>query len=260
MDDVVGAWLLCRLGGFAGAQFEFVSVKKTVLNPDADPSLVYIGVGLSRFDEHTGKVGETATTLVWDSIKNSLALSEIKRHALERLVDWTKKEDLGMLKDAPLRDFSVSAIFAGASSLFKSLSPQEYIHSTFFILDCLLTYYENEVMLEIDWQNRIEFLTKWGKGVALVTKAKGFDAYAYTKGFILSLAIDAADGHRSIKARADSNVDLSEVYRKLLALEPGRDWFLHHSKRMLLCAGANEQREKKHYLNPKELIELLINE
>ena len=240
MDDVVGAWLLCRYGDFAGCQFQFISVKKPVLNPDADHSRVYVGVGLSRYDEHTGKMGQTAATLVWNDIKKSLVVTTVRYKALERLVDWTKKEDLGLLKSSQWHDFSVSAIFSGASTLFNEVTNEQYIQATFFILDSLVAYYENEALLEIDWHARVEFSSSWGKGIALLTKAKGLDGFAYQKGFILTVSINPMDNSCSIKAAAESDIDLTTVFNRLKDQYSNRDWFLHHSKKMIITGGIGQ--------------------
>jgi hypothetical protein len=60
-----------------------------------------------------------------------------------------------------------------------------------------------------------------------------------------------------IAARSRSNVDLTPVYRDLRRIEPDADWYLHPSKRLLLCGTAKAPPRVPSKLSLEELVGVL---
>ncbi len=62
----------------------------------------------------------------------------------------------------------------------------------------------------------------------------GSSRLAFGNGAVLYVYRDK-HGHTGIAARSRSSVDLTPVFHDLRKLDPGADWYLHPSKRLLLC-------------------------
>lgn len=109
LDDICAAWLLKRyLSDCRDAEIEFIPVDDP--NP-ANEADYYVGVKRGRFDEHKGDVGECAATLVWKHIKQVAPPSDrLEKAAVEKLTDWVRLEDTGLLMKLDLREYAVPTI------------------------------------------------------------------------------------------------------------------------------------------------------
>ena len=258
LDDVAAIWLLKKFHpdfGEAGVEF----LMRPASGQFAIPSgAVGIGIGRGQFDEHKGDLEDCATSLVWKWLvkQDRVKIDKNTQPALERLVDWVLKEDLGQLNSVPWREWSVSTVFANYDEVVSDDDHQVYAFGV-QLLESLLIAFRDQVKLDTDWAKRQEFLTRWGKAVALESEVYGSSWRAYQAGAVLVCEVDRTKGYRQIRAEAHSDVDLSEAYAVAHKQEPKASWFLHHSKRLLLCGSGSATDFVSSKLTLQQLIDLV---
>lgn len=238
MDDVCAMWLLKRfLPDFQNAGVDFISAGPDGGETDAsDPDKAYVGVGRGQFDEHKGDIGQCSASLVLAHVRERASLDSNVVTALQRIVDWVLLEDTGKLALMEYRDFCIPSVLRGEYD--RAGKDSHAVASIgFAMLDALLHAQLNNIRLEKDWEKRMEFESMFGKAVALETSAHDADVFAYRKGFDVAVTINVAHSYHSIRAKADSNIDLTPVYEELVRREPDASWYFHHSKKMLICGG-----------------------
>ncbi len=256
LDDICAIWLFKRFHpDFAESKVEFVSASKGNL-PAEDKEKVYLGVGRGRFDEHKGDLEDAAASLVWKFLKEEgfTPKDEILAGALEELVDWVRLDDLGKLKDLPYKDFDVPAflrIYGG-----KEVKPsEENLNLGMNILDRIYLVLQDKQKAIKDFEQRVEFETKFGKGVAVESEFVN-RAFCDTKEGDVFLMLDPR--FRSVQFYSPKeNTDLEPIYKKVKELDPEAQWFLHQSHKMVLCGSGSAPDSKPTKLSFEELIEVL---
>lgn len=253
LDDICGMWLFRKfVPSFRGAPMRFVSA--TTKDP-GDPKVVFIGMGRRRFDEHKGDVGESATSLVWRFVRPKVRNS-IDRAALDRLVLWVRDEDRGMHDLEPGRELGP---IPQLRSYFErhGRDSRRLTEFGFELLEGILSSLRNTALLDGAWKKRIEFRTRWGAGVALATAVADADQYAYQKGAVLLVLHNTETGFRHYRASAKSRVNLTSVYRQLMKVDRQADWYLHHSKKLLLSGSDVAPETKLSKLPLHRLVDLV---
>ena len=253
LDDVCAAWLLQRFyPGWGKARVRFVSARMAPQASSRDT--IYIGIGRGKYDEHKGDIGETATTLVWRDVRAHIK-NQLDLHALEMLVSWAKREDLGQYMGNPERSYSI--VIAVEHQWNLSGTDGAHLKVAYAILDAVLNHLRDRAVVERDWAHRIEFQTRWGRGVGLQTSGRDVSTYAYEKEFVLCARVDKKRGFRGISAHAGSRVDLTAAAVRLRKIDPHAEWFLHHSKKLLLSGSRVAPGMKVSKLPLKKLIEIV---
>ncbi len=235
LDDICGIWLIQKyLPGWADAAVEFLPAT-TTLHDDADTLMV--GIGRGQFDEHKGNVGESATTLVWQHIKETADLDELEAAALDLLTEWVRRGDTSEHDAAEMVAHGPWLPSEQLHAYYERHDKDSLALHRFGVELCedALIRYRNAVLLERDWRTRVEFDTPWGRGVGLTTDASGADDYAYSAGFVLLVYVHPKNGYRGYRATPESGVDLSATHAFLEAKDEDAHWFLHHSKKLLLA-------------------------
>ncbi|MFH1046691.1 MAG: hypothetical protein V1738_00140 [Patescibacteria group bacterium] len=257
LDDICGMWQFVRfVPGFADAEFDFISTDHRG-NPKEDSAdRLHIGVGRGPFDEHKGDLNDCATSLVFKHLVKTVSLTADLERALEKIVAWVMLEDTGKLATIDQRDFTVPIILKGEYDRSERDS-RKVVELGFKILDALLPGQLNQVQLENVWSERTEFNSRFGRAVALVSNLSGVDSFAYRQGIPLVIQINSSNRYHGIRAEARSNIDLTSLYDRFKQLEPEVSWYLHHSKKMLLCGGDLSPETKPSSLLLEEIIELL---
>lgn len=254
-DDITGIWLLRRyLPECRKAKVSFVSSSG---RDPGRPGEIWVGVGRGLFDEHKGDIGESAATLVMRHILETRPdIAGVEKAALDRLMVWVRDEDIGMHEEGHDREFGVMSILRSHFDRRGHDSEELLAFGSEIIEDIFVSLVNREV-LAMDWERREEFESPWGKAVALETSAYGADDYAYSRGFDLLVLISPEKGFRHFRASARSEIDLTEVYMALKRLDPKADWFLHHSKKLLLSGSDVAPDSKKSKLSLRDLIRVL---
>jgi hypothetical protein len=257
LDEVCCVWLIRRFWpGAAGADVRFVLNNYVGADVDADPQRLFVGVGLGRFDEHRGALGECATTLVWQELTKLVFLDDLTRTAVERLITWVKDEDLGKHKGLANQDFSLPVILQGAY-LAGGQSSSAMMDLGVSCLDALYETERQNVVLLKDWAERREVPSHFGRTVALITDADLVDGYAYEQGYDLVLLTNRAGTYHAFRARAGAPIDLTPVAEAIRQMDPGASWFFHHGKHMLMLGGDHQPDATPSRLSLDDMIELV---
>ncbi|KKQ96069.1 MAG: hypothetical protein A3C27_01455 [Candidatus Levybacteria bacterium RIFCSPHIGHO2_02_FULL_39_36] len=313
LDAVVSAWLIKRfLPGWENANLQFVPAgeklegkyAKTgeeieeIILPNGDRAeIIHVDTGLGKLDHHqTENTNVCATSLSFDYVKKhneSLMRDENKLEALRRIVEYVIDDDhfqevFYENPTADLYDFSIIGLIHGIKLRFPK-DDLACINFGMEMIEAVFHYFENKIWAEEEIKEKgIDFMTRWGKGIAIETLNDTVLKLAQTMGFVLAVRKDPATGSVRIKARpkkrnvilneregsfakkdsspkaqndifTDVDIDLTPVYEKLRRMDPEATWFLHASKRMLLNGSSKNPEMKGSKLTLSEVVEVLQN-
>lgn len=245
LDDIAAIWLFKKFHPeYQDAEIKFISasVNGATLDGkpvDNDPNILHFGVGRGKYDEHKGDVGECATSLVWKEVveQGLVPQDEIEKQAYEELTAWNTLIDTAKLPQFPYEGFSVPSFIRPLSG--KDEDSLEAVILGEKILDRILQVLINKNKVEKDWENRVEFDTKWGKAVAIASDDASrviVRGLVYDQGLDYALFLMMRPKSKSAEYFTDKDeVELTELEQKVRQLEPEATWYLHHSKKMLLC-------------------------
>ncbi len=274
LDDVCGIWLFKQYHpDFKDAEINFVPLNATggitydEKPVDSDPNIVHIGVCRGEFDEHgpkhaNAKVPESASTLVFKFLdsKGFLPQDVVHHDGLKRVVDFVLALDTGSIRGKELFGYTIGAVIQ-AMNLRTDKDDLALSHEMFDLgwkmLDGLYISEQDHTQLIEDWKLRKDF--QWGnfKGVALTTESKRVDDFAYSKGYDFVVYIDPKNGYRKIRAGRANQLSFEPVYKKLTEIDPGAEWYLHQSKKLLICGHEIAPDTKLSKLSLEELIKII---
>ncbi len=234
LDDICAIWLFKRFEpSFKGAEVDFISASNE--NKQDSEDLIYLGVGKGQFDEHKGDTKDCATSLVWKHFKSkNLVTDEITSKAVDRLVEWSKVIDLGRSPVYEYDSFTIPAFIRPLDGTKDASLKAIDLGSE--ILDRILEVLKKEANAEVDWATKTEFDSKYGKSFAVKSHFVN-RPFCVKKGGQLFLMYDPKNG--GVQYFTPSHeIDLEDIYKKVMELDPKASWFLHQSHHMVLC-GAN---------------------
>ncbi len=271
LDEIVAIWLIKNLD----PEWRELTVDYKATNPrggevdlenvDKDPDTLYLGLGRSKFDEHRldkeAAAKDCAATLVWkDLVSRGLApTDEIKKAGIEKLLEFTLQEDTGALKsiDHWLSDFTIESLWSGFSQFNHGDSDKKLSYGL-PLMDYMVTYLTNVAGAEKQLKDKgQEFVTKWGPAVAIESDSGTLGTIAYRQGKVLVIGINPKLGYRRFTGKTGTEVDLTEVYEKLLETDTEAEWYLHQSKRMLLSGSHSAPNVKVSKLSLQQMIDLV---
>jgi hypothetical protein len=286
MDAITSVWLIRKfLPGWENAGVKFVPAGERIGGEPKGQSFDYVieeigrdeyiqaDTGMGPLDHHqTQSITVCATTRTFDFIKKDLLaykppINPEKLEALERMVKYVLQVDHFQevfRKDslADYNDFSIVNILDGLK-LQKPNQDEYYVTFISQCLDALLHDFENKIWAEREIrQNGIEFVTRWGKGLAIESINDSVVKLAQLMGYVIVARRDPRKGYLRIKARPNQNdtdkgVDLTLVSEKLRKMDPTATWFLHVSKKMLLNGSPKNPKMKPTKLPLSDIIEVL---
>lgn len=235
LDDVAASWLLARCDPtLKSAKLKFVPTSAGGIALKADE--IGVGVGRGKYDEHKGDLRDSAASLVWKDLKRRGKLpSGDEGKAVTDLVDMVRRGDLGEFIGRPGNFFSVAQIVQTLSGL-----PGEDSRSAsmigFKMLDALLRLHLEKISIERAVKRGQSFSTKWGRGIGLVSDALpgSVSTLLAEKGYALVILQHPSRAYLHVRAAPASRADLSALAARVFAAEPDREWYFHHSKKMLL--------------------------
>jgi hypothetical protein len=253
LDDICAMWIMARyLPGWEAATFEYIPANTTPSTVQDTKDRIHVGTGRGRFDEHKGDHDDCATTLVAKYVYETAEIPDAERKALDKMTAWVFTEDTGKLQGEPRREFSVPAALQLA--FFSEGRDSERVRAIgFSILDAIMVGLRNQVIIEEDWKDRIEFDSKYGRAIGIRTDGQELPGYAYGKGFDLVVLVGKDTPYATIRATAGSATDLTEVRERIAAAEDV-PWFFHHSKKMLICGGQKTDGKCRTTLSLEQLI------
>ncbi len=230
LDCLAAVWILRRWGGYHHAALRFVPSGATLDGRpvDVDPLVIHVDTGGGRFDHHsTNDHSLSATELV----RRTVAPLD---QALARLARLVTQIDHAQADLTPI--FNVNDLIAGFHALYPD-NPESVVAAMSANLDAWYADETRQMRLELAFALRVEFDTPWGLGIAMESDDGASSRLAFGHGAVLYVYRDG-QGNTGIAARSRSNVDLTAAYHDLRGLDPGADWYLHPSKRLLLCGTA----------------------
>lgn len=269
LDEICALWLIQKYWPqFEDADIEFVATGPTGgerwenIEPDSNPFVIYVGVGQGKFDEHKGAEGddkESAASLIWQETQNRCSIPKGYKEAVDRIVEYVKKEDLGHFMKNSNGQFGLPAILSGLYGINGRDSKRVYEVGR-QLMEAIMFEMIKRVSAEKDWEGRREFDTPWGRGAAYISDVPGVERIAYSEGFVLVVNHNTTKTYHGFRADPDSSVDLTNVALRIEQLEPQAEWFLHQSKRMLLCGGDITNTTNNSNLSLDQLIQLVKKE
>ncbi len=264
LDDIAAIWLFKKFNpDFKEAKLEFLKATSGTVTyenkpVDENPEVVHFGIGKGKFDEHKGDVDECATSLVWIDVAGKV-VDNIEKLALQRIVDWVTLEDTGRLPIEKYSEFSVPAFIRPADS--SQTGSTKAVEMGSEILDRILNVVKNTEQAKVDWEERIEFESQFGKAVAIKSNAVDRNFCKEQGGELsrereacLFLMLDPKSGFVQYFTPSHE-IDLEPIYTKVKELDPQADWFLHHSHHMVICGSGTAPDSKPTKLSFEKLME-----
>lgn len=254
LDDISAIWLFQRFNPeFKDAAIEFISASRDAALKEETEEKIFFGTGGGKYDEHKGDLEDCATSLVWKDLKTKGLVpdDQIFVNALEKIVEWSRLIDLGREPEEEFGSFSVQAFIRPLDSTQDSSLKALDLGKE--ILDRILEVLKKEEQAKLDWENRIEFETKFGKSYALESETIN-RPFCKAHGGDLFLMVDPKN-HSVQYFTPSFEIDLEPIYTKVKELDPNADWFLHQSHHMVLCGAGASPEFKPTKLSFEQLIE-----
>jgi hypothetical protein len=250
LDCLTAIWILMRFGPAKDADLQFVPAGRTWQDQpvDSDPRVIHVDTGGGRFDHHHTP---DPTLSAAELVRRVVAPDD---EALRRLVDQVTRIDHAEYRPGHVF-FNITDLIAGYNALY----PNRPHHVAQAMLANLDAWYEHEVRqlrFEQAFQNRLEFETPWGLGIAVHTTDGGSSRLAFNYGAVLFAYRDRR-GYMGVTAQRRSNVDLAPVYETLRQCDSQADWYLHPSHRLLLCDTPKSPPRHASRLSLEELVEII---
>ncbi len=227
LDCLCAIWMLRRWKGLDHAVLRFVPSGQTLNGApaDSDPQIMHVDTGHGRFDHH-------------GAADHSLSATELVRRAvqanepvLKRIAQAVTQLDHALAVGGTAPD--ICDLIEGYNALYPQ-SPEAVALAMFANFDAWYAHEAKQVRLEEAFVQRLEFETPWGLGIAMESDDGSSARLAYGAGAVLYAYRDGK-GNMGIAAKSRSAVNLTPVLHDLKRIDLEADWFLHPSKRLLLC-------------------------
>lgn len=250
LDDIVGIWLLKRFDPtFKDALVEFISASHGGEVETEDR--IYVGTGGGKFDEHKEGLDTCSGTLVYEHLKEKgLIPSDSTKNALDKLTHWNFLIDTGRGSVSEFDEFSVQSFIRKKDASEKS--SLQSVELGLEILDRILEVLKRKEQSIIDWENATEFVSKVGKGYAVISETINRE-FCREKDGSVYLMVDPKN--KGVQYFAPAS-DLEYIYTKVKQLDPSASWFLHQSHHMVICGSSSAPDSKPTKLSFEELINI----
>jgi len=102
-----------------------------------------------------------------------------------------------------------------------------------------------------------EFISKWGKSLALSSSNDSAIKLAQKMGYNIAVRKDPDGGNIRIKAAPLPQIDLTPVYKAIVDLDRAGTWYFHPGRHMLLNGSKKHQGQKPSPLSLDQVIEVI---
>jgi hypothetical protein len=252
LDCLTAIWLFMRFGGAEFADLRFVAAGRTLDDQPADSrcDVVHVDTGGGSFDHH-------------HTADDSLSAAELVRravvpydNAVQRIVDQVTLIDHALLRnDRRSLSFTITDLVAGYNAMYPTC-PEQVVRAMTPNLDAWYEHERRQSRLRQAFQARYEFQTRWGLGIAVESEEGGSSRQAFQRGAVL-FAYRDRHGHMGVTAPRTSDIDLQPVFRRLQSLDADADWYLHPTRRLLLCGTPKAPVDHISRLSLAEFVEVL---
>jgi hypothetical protein len=229
LDALLGVWILIRFGGLEDYEIAFTPVGK----PHPSANAIHVDTGWRQYDHHHLMEFTSSAKLVFESVFRNRPPDE----AVEALVHHALITDRYLEEPSNGPTFDITSIIEGLNKLLPN-DPREVAERTFIVFDALRESLQSQLEAEREYLNGETFESNYGKAFAIESSSHHVREVAHRHGAVVFVFVDPKTGFRGYKGRSQSGVDFSDLYKRIHALEPAADWFLHASKELLLCGSA----------------------
>ena len=254
LDCLSAIWILVRFGGYTEALLRFVPSGSTLNGQpvDADPLVIHVDTGGGRFDHH--QPGRTALCAA-ELVRRAIAPRD---HVLADMAEQINRLDHATARaprDDAARLFDIQALIEGHNLIFPD-QPEQVARMMLPNFDAWYASAARQRRLAEAFENRIEFETPWGLGIAVESAEGASSKQAFRKGAILYVYRDQR-GWMGIAAQSQSDVDLLPVFEALQSVDGDADWYLHPNRRLLVCGTAKSPPRHVSRLSLQELVHVI---
>lgn len=263
LDACTSTWLIKRfLPNWRGAQVVFVNAGSTLndMLPDEYPDIIHVDTGLGKFDHHQYTERLSAARRVFDFLQKKRVFKTKDKEALDRFVDFvTLIDTFGEVyfpePNADMYDFLLHQIINGLKSLYQN--DQDVMKTTFTLLDATFISFKNKIHAEKELKQGRMIHTKWGNALVIESKNDEVMPIALKNNFAVVVRKDPVQGFIRIKAFPRTDIDLTELYQRILEKDHVGTWFLHASKHMVLNGSSKNKNSIPSDITSIELIEIM---
>ncbi len=267
LDAICAVWLIKRfLPNWQEASVAFVPAGETLNKEpvDSDLHVMHVDTGLGWFDHHQSNEDTCASIKVYQYLKSEIDKSgRWEDEALERMSEVVNFYD--HFREVSIPDttadyhlFDVINILDGLKNEFDD-NDQKLIDAGFLILDGVYKAFKERIWAEEIMKEGVEFATQWGKGIAFETLNDAVLKFAQKSRFVVAIRKDPKKAYVRIKGMPETEVDFTQIYKKLLKKDPDATWYLHPSKKILLNGTTKNPDMKPTKLSLNDIIKIIKN-
>jgi hypothetical protein len=271
IDAITSVWIFKRFDPehFADAKIEFVDAGGSLSKDRAqslgflDEDIVHCDTGHGPYDHHqSDRAMERvcASSLVFDEISkhNKAAAND---WALQQIVEFANADD--HFEDFFLKDrssvrhlFNLRWIISGAEK--SGLHDDEsQIAFGFKMLDSIYASLRERYRADDEMKREgIQFESKWGKGIAVLTANQSVTRFGQLEGNFIVVQKDPKRGGVNIKAAPIPEIDLTPLYEKIKAKDTIGTWYFHGGRHMIINNSSRAQH-KPTKLSLQQIIEMI---
>jgi hypothetical protein len=254
LDACMAIWLLKKFA-FAGEEciLRFVPMHGELppMEIAEVDEVIYIDTSGGKYDHHNiADENICAASLVMKdlSLENDIAI--------KRMVEYTLRVDHGKIFSTDVSAFDLINTIEGLNKVHRH-NPELVVHIIESCLDGIYASLRQIIEAEKKLENVIVFKTKWGEGAGVMSSNPKVRYLAHRRGFKVFIYVDSVKSFRGYTAPGDSDVDFTDLFKKLKDIEPEADWFLHSSKKLLLCGSGKAPDRRLSSLSLEQMVNLI---
>lgn len=264
-DGIPAIWLLKKFHPeYKNARVELVPAGNNTYNNqpvDSDPDVLHVDVGGGKFDHHNSDDFTCGAKLVWEwLVEEGFIKADDK--AMERIIQVITELDHGwdhyrwaeMASDR--YEFSLHNVLSGLK-MTQPKNVDKYIEWTSESLEAVYALMKSKVRAEEEIKEGFKFKTRWGDGVAVVTKNDGIMDVAMKNGWAVVVRKDPQEGYVRITGNNAHEVDLTKAYEEIVKRDGSANWFLHASKVLLRNGSTRNPTMKPTKMSVEEVVKIL---
>lgn len=270
LDAIASVWMLTRFHAieFADSKHYFVNAGDSIdLRTAADlgfapEDIVHTDTGLGEFDHHQperGMLRVCATSLVYDYVTHmhpdlkgdkGLAFLSDYVNSIDHFEEcfWPNADDLK-------HSLLIQNLIDGLQR-FGVQDDEALLQFGFQCLDAAYASLSAEVQARDVISKGKEFMTPWGKGIAIESPVDEVLKLAQRMGYMVAVKKDPKRGDIRIKAVPGKGIDLTSIYEQILKIDTVGHWYFHPGKTMVLNGSSKDANKKPSPLKLEQVIEL----
>lgn len=266
-DGIPAIWLLKKFHPeYKDARVELVPAGNNTFNNqpvDSDPDVLHVDVGGGKFDHHNTDDFTCGAKLVWEWLVDEGFVKKDDK-ALERMIQVITELDHGWdhykwaESSADRYEFSLHNVLSGIK-MTQPGKTDKHVQWVCESLEAVYALMKSKVKAEEEIKEGMEFETRWGKGIGVVTKNDGIMDVAMKNGWAIVVRKDPQEGYVRITGNNLYEVDLTKAYDEIVKRDGQGNWFLHASKVLLRNGSTRNPTMKPTKMSLEEVVRILSN-